>query len=263
MKVYKYMPTYIFNKENQKVDIIKYIFEDNTLWFSNPLRFNDPFELKPHIYKLVNEEKHLVVDAVSSFLNASNQAHNFHYATINPILNNVGILSLSKNKEHLAMWAHYADNHKGIVLEFEADHWFFKDLKLPNDDEVLHHLEKVTYIPKDNRKSIPSDKYFTKETFLSKSKDWEYEEEYRMSVYVALDNEYIDGISMKFPNDLMTGVYLGNKASCETKDYILNLLDIETWKHLKVFQMEIDEVAYKLLPRELNSNATPPSEGLL
>ena len=251
MKVYKYMPTHIYNKDNQKINIMKYIFEDNTLWFSNPLNFNDPFELKPHIEQLVSDEKHMVVDMVSSHFNANKQAHEVHYATAMPLLNNIGILSLSGNKEQLAMWAHYADNHKGLVLEFNKNHWFFKHFKLPSYARILHYLEKVTYIPKNNRKSINSNEYFTNETFLTKSVDWEHEEEYRMSVYVETDDEYIDGISVGFPNDLITSIYLGNKANKETIGYVLSLLESDKWKHLKVFKMGIDTIDYKLIPREI------------
>ena len=253
-KVYKYMPTHIYNKNNEKIDILKYIFEDKTLWFSNPLNFNDPFELKPNIKCLVNDEKHMVVDMVSSYFNANNQAHKIYYDTIKPILNNIGILCLSGDKKHLAMWAHYANNHKGLVLEFEKNHLFFRNLKLPEYTEVLHPLERVIYIPKENRKSINSNEYFSKETFLTKSIDWKYEDEYRMSVYVETNDQYIDGINIKFPNDLLVGVYLGNKVDDKIKDYILKLLDLDEWKHLNIFQMEIDEIAYRLVPKKLSSN---------
>lgn len=246
------MRTHICNKDNEKIDILKYIFEDKTLWFSNPLNFNDSFELKPNIKQLVNDEKHPVVDMVSSHFNAMKQAHKFHYEAVYNILNNIGILSLSGNKDNLAMWAHYADNHKGLVLEFKKNHWFFNDLKLPEYAKVLHQLEKVTYIPKENRKSINSDEYFSKETFLTKSKDWKYEDEYRISVYAETNDQYLDGICVKFPNDLLTGVYLGNRVEDETKDYILKLLNKDEWRHLSIFQMEIDEVAYKLIPKKMS-----------
>lgn len=252
MKVYKYMRTHIDKKDN----LLKYIFEDKTLRFTNPLTFNDPFELKPNIKQLVNDKKHLVVDMFSENLNESGQAHKFHYASINNILNNIGILSLSGNKDNLVMWAHYANSHKGIVLEFERNHWFFNDLRLPKYAEVLNRLEKVTYISRENRKSINSNEYFSKETFLTKSKDWEYEDEYRMSVYVETNDEYFDGININFPNDLLTGVYLGNKIDTGTKDYILNLSNKNEWKHLNIFQMEIDETAYKLLPRQIKKRET-------
>jgi hypothetical protein len=57
MSVYKYMPIYIFNEQNEKINTLKYIFEDNTLRFSSPLSFNDPFELNPYIKNLINEEE--------------------------------------------------------------------------------------------------------------------------------------------------------------------------------------------------------------
>ena len=252
VKVYKYMRTHIKNRNNEEIDILKYIFEDKTLWFANPLTFNDPFELKPNIKQLVNEGNSFLSDVVTPYLNITKQAYKFHYASVHNILNNIGVLSLSGNKDNLAMWAHYANNHQGLVLEFEGNHWFFNDLTLPEYAKVLQPLEKVIYIQRENRKSICSDEYFTKQTFLTKSEDWEYEDEYRMSVYVETEDQYLDGICLKFLNDLLTSIYLGNKIDIETKNYILNLLNEDEWKHLNIFQMEIDEKAYKLTNKQIN-----------
>jgi len=243
------MPTHIYNKNDEKINILKYIFEDKTLWFSNPLNFNDPFELKPHIEKIVNDEKHILLDSFSHHIN---QANEFHYSTVKAILNNIGILSLSENKEHLAMWAHYANNHKGIVIEFDKKHWFFTKMKLPKYATVIHNLRKVNYVLKNGRKSINSNEYFEdKDTYLTKSCDWEYEKEYRMTVYVETNDEYIDGIGIKFPTELIKSVYIGSKAEKETIKYIKNLKLCDEWKHIDIYKMEIDKKNYKLVSKAL------------
>ncbi len=251
MSIYKYMSTQVDNKNNEQINILKYIFEDKVLWFSNPLNFNDPFELKPHIQQLENDEKHPVVDIVQHNMNIRGQANEFHYLTIKPILNNIGILSLSANKQHLAMWAHYANNHKGILVEFDKEHWFFQKMILPQEYSVIHHLEKVYYIDNENRKNINSNEYFNKDTFLTKSKDWDYEKEYRMTIYADTNDEYIDGIYVKFPKDLIKAVYIGNKAEKETIEYINNLKSLDDWKHIKIFKMQFDKKEYKLIPNEI------------
>ncbi|WP_310442478.1 hypothetical protein [Sulfurimonas sp.] len=78
-----------------------------------------------------------------------------------------------------------------------------------------------------------------------------------MSVYVETNDEYIDGISIIFPSDLIDGVYIGNKAEKETINYIMSLQKIEKWKHLKIYQMELDTVNYKLIPKELKNECEP------
>jgi len=252
MSIYKYMPTHIYNKNDEQINIMKYIFEDKVLWFSNPLNFNDPFELKPHIKQLTSNEKHIVVDTIQNYMNTTGQANAFHYLTVKSILNNIGILSLSANKTHLAMWSHYANNHKGIVLEFDKNHWFFQKMILPPEySTVVHHLEEVTYIDNTNRESINSDEYFKKETFLTKGEDWRYEKEHRMTIYVNTDDEYIDGIDVIFPNDLIKAVYIGNKADKKTIKYIKNLKLLDDWKHIKIFKMQLDKREYKLIANEI------------
>ena len=253
MGIYKYMPTHIYNKNDEKINIMKYIFEDKVLWFSNPLNFNDPFELKPHIKKLCNDEKHILVEAFQNHMNISEQANEFHYLTVKDILNNIGVLSLSAIKGHLAMWAHYADNHKGIVIEFDKQHSFFQKMILPPESStVIHHLKEVNYINNINRKSINSIEYSNEETFLTKSKDWEYEDEYRMTIYANTNNEYLDGIDVIFPNDLIKAIHIGNKAEKETIEYIKNLKSLDDWKHLMIFKMELDTKEYKLIPKEIS-----------
>lgn len=37
----------------------------------------------------------------------------------------MGVLSLTKRFDNQLMWAHYADSHKGIVLEFDPSSDFF------------------------------------------------------------------------------------------------------------------------------------------
>lgn len=246
VSIYKYMPTYIFNKEDKQINIMKYIFEDNMLWFSNPSNFNDPFELKPHIKNIVGDE----ADLFSTLINRSGQASEFYYTHIHSGLSNIGVLSLSSTKDNPVMWAHYANNHKGIVIEFDKENWFFNSKKLPEYSDVIHYLEAVKY--KDERKSINSNNYWKdKDTYLVKSKDWQYEKEYRMTICAEVDVKYKDGIGIKFSTELIKSVYIGSKAEQEIIDYLKTMQKQEEWKHLKIYKFEIDKEEYKLNSKEL------------
>jgi hypothetical protein len=174
MSIYKYTPTHI-----PGVDIFKYIFEDKKLFFSNLLKLNDPFELKPHIKKYEVPENDMILNMGANLINLSGQAHKSHYATANHQLKDVGILSLTNREDNLMLWAHYADSHKGIVIEFDEKHPFFTDSNYLHP-YLLYPLDKVFYKP--SRPSINSDKYYDKETFYTKSEDWKYEEEYRITI---------------------------------------------------------------------------------
>ena len=61
-------------------------------------------------------------------------------ATVNLIqeylINNIGIFSLSKVPDNILMWSHYADSHKGIVLEFDSNHAYFNKFKYENSLQI-------------------------------------------------------------------------------------------------------------------------------
>ena len=76
------------------------------------------------------------------------------------------------------MWAHYADNHKGICIEYNlknCDNLFLKTLCLP-----INYVEKS-----DNTLDLSSivihndyeNSLFMLKTAITKSKDWKYEQE--------------------------------------------------------------------------------------
>lgn len=80
------------------------------------------------------------------------------------------VASLSADPTNFLMWSHYADGHKGIVIEVEV----------PDDHE---DLMQVIYTP---FSSVFTDKLQTKEDmrhlFNGKGEEWGYEQEYRIVI---------------------------------------------------------------------------------
>ena len=78
------------------------------------------------------------------------------------------LASLSADPTNFLMWSHYADGHKGVVIEVE----------IPEDHE---DLIRVNYSP---FSSVFTDKLQTKQDmrhlFNGKGEEWEYEQEYRI-----------------------------------------------------------------------------------
>jgi hypothetical protein len=90
--------------------------------------------------------------------------------------NSLGILSLSEIPDNPLMWAHYAANHTGFIIEFDDQHpWF--SAKLAETDE-LRHLRKVSYV--DTAPSSYLTEWKGQDVFCSKLKMWEYEQEWRI-----------------------------------------------------------------------------------
>jgi hypothetical protein len=79
------------------------------------------------------------------------------------------IYCLTPVPDSTLMWSHYADNHKGICLEFALDH------------PVLGSAQEVVYLtsyPKWAPHSFTERE--ARQVLLTKSDDWEYEREYRI-----------------------------------------------------------------------------------
>ncbi len=104
-----------------------------------------------------------------------------------------GVLSFSLVRDDILMWAHYADKHKGLCLEFDgsANYVFFGEAQpvhyrdyvpLPLDEEPVKQMERV---------------------ILTKAKHWKYEQEYRI---VRPGEAYR---FVEYPQELLTGVIFG------------------------------------------------------
>ena len=164
------------------------------------------------------------------------------------------------------MWAHYADLHKGFVLEYDFKDYFTPCLNCKNTCIFRHYelLYPVIYtktrfnakdffssywshvilmnapvnvfIPKDDELAIYK-------TLIHKSKDWEYEKEWRIishcEAYPMLKQRPI-------------AIYLGAQMEDSNKNHLIQIA-----KKLKIkrFIMDIDITSpeYKMTPKECKS----------
>lgn len=161
-----------------------------------------------------------------------------------------GIFCASSNHENYLLWAHYANKHKGVVLEFS-----------PNleKDSVLRLATKVNY--SERRPFVyysHSDYYqkalfkttsdvlntYYKEIFYTKSLEWRYEDEVRVSFpgLLSAGQKYDD---IGYHNDELKGVYFGCKSDVEFNKRLLNLALLRN-PHANLFQMSEDQYQYKL-----------------
>ena len=129
-------------------------------------------------------------------------------------LSKIGILSLSSEATNPVLWAHYADNGRGFVYEFDATHAFFHSRRSPVDE--LYHLREVHYR---NRDAVGRslDDLDGNDILCTKTKVWAYEAEWRIlapleqakkKVTANGDDVYLFGI----PATALKRVILGAKA---------------------------------------------------
>lgn len=191
--LYKYMP---FRKE----------FFDNFYLRCTPRSaLNDPFELSPSSQYMFDH----TTDTLGQLEleEGLNEGFEWNQKMLEIAFTKLGIISFSETRDNLLMWSHYADNHRGIVIEFDPTHIFF------NDDPIASKkLGRVAY-RKERLKSIPYqwDGIFTKSDstriYFEKADEWIYEKEYRLicDLYASNDTlcstEYYDEkLRHKYPN---------------------------------------------------------------
>lgn len=88
------------------------VFSEGYIRLSQPAALNDPFE-GSYCSKSLDELAENFDDAMAHDREFGNISFS-QYVDFRK--NNIGVLSFSENKENLLMWAHYADDHRGLIL---------------------------------------------------------------------------------------------------------------------------------------------------
>lgn len=158
-----------------------------------------------------------------------------------------GLLCLSVAKNHHLMWAHYADSHKGLVIEFDWDGVF--SVMKDRDKLKSNGLHEVRY--SDERPFYRFDQ-INPSVILTKGTVWSYEEEWRV-VFLSKDvpKREVAGQSMlllPIPPTCIKAVYLGNRMTdvhCQEIGLICNQ---EHLRHVDIYQMQMSHHGYSLTP---------------
>jgi hypothetical protein len=138
-----------------------------------------------------------------------------------------GIFCATRTFTNLLMWAHYADKHRGAVLGFRPDLQNDSMLRLMKpvrySEQRAHGIDTVEeYAASLGVPSIQTVRKIVDKLLHTKSKEWAYEQELRLSVADAVT----DGQSAKhflfLPNEIEE-VYLGYRMSQEKKAEISQL----------------------------------------
>ena len=272
--------------------LFKYLHPDRidvllgqSIRFSSPAVFNDPFELKPHLAALASPEHmeaHITrvlpelvreelaklpqevqalipVEALHEILlrqlpeakrNIQGMAEllmpKLQEVMARKFEELIGILCLSESAENLLMWAHYADSHRGFVIEFDERSPFF-DCRVNSEDE-LRHLRKVLYSP--TRPSLTLADVDDFALFMTKGTDWKYEAEWRMIVPLDTASTVIgEGTHavhlFEFPAQAITSVVLGSRMAAQKKGDLRQILaNYPRFSHVRCLEAEIDNEHY-------------------
>ena len=213
------------------------VIQNLSIRFSPPSAFNDPFESLPDTKFLetkewIDEAKTNVVRELSqalSHLSERSREEVFlqRYAERLQIYEQDALTALRelaainrilclskvapKDPGALLLWAHYTENHSGMVFEFDDNHaWVRRHDFKPGE---AHDCASVIYSSKRAGCNWdPTRGWQPAEEFLyTKSEHWIYEQEVRLMRFVG-DKDFVaskvDAL-VRFPADLLRSVTLG------------------------------------------------------
>ncbi len=267
----------------KKFSFLKYVSSERKdilttglIRFTQTKHLNDPFELSPTITHLTSD---VFKEDIKVNFELNNDDYQFsieRYNKKNEIeslfdekTKSKGILSLTTSKTmcqnpaqcfysstdpriNLTMWAHYADCHKGFIIEFYHD--FIKDLD----------IKKVEY--KKERRIVTFEEVEEEEEFIyfEKSVDWSYENEWRGIFPLKNADKIIDDdiYLFKFDKSKVKSITFGCRMSNEDKKKIFDILNSDKdYKNVDFYFSYLCKEEYKLkfytkikLPRGWGNN---------
>jgi Protein of unknown function (DUF2971) len=239
------LPRYIYKYISFNSNLFKTLINGN-LWLASPLSFNDPFDCQ------IEDQTIWTIDKIINFIargekvsakdreimhTLSDEDYDWFGQTFNKsfrkTLNKIGISCFSLDRNNSLMWSHYANGHTGLCLKFDmlADSYLFKDCY-----KVNYSKEYPKILVEENGKANITD------AILTKSKIWEYENEWRV-----IKNE--SGLIPYNPTSIIEIIF-GVKTNSDDKLAIKTLMDSLTNKSIKYFQAYISKEGYEINERE-------------
>lgn len=165
----------------------------------------------------------------------------------NTVQEKIGAFCLTENGIHPLMWAHYADEHRGAVIEFDEQSSCFNRRRSATDE--LGSLRKVRYSKVRPVLNGDSGDNWFQVLALTKAIEWEYEQEVRLLLELsAADSVVRENIHLLHvpPRDVRS-VTLGCRASEELlKQVTILLMGNSLTSHVKIRKAEIDQKSFVL-----------------
>jgi len=224
--IYKYRA--VNPEDHVSIDRLRDTLVRSKLWLSSSEAFNDPFDMSTKVdisrdgkkkremfYKIAkgielkyNDRKRFTREMM---LKPHSEMEEVLQNTFEDSINKIGVFSFAGDPRSILMWSHYADNHRGICIQFES----------ARDPQVVFRaVVPVQYTNEYPRVEYTSNyKESLRKVLLNKHEGWSYEKEERIILYDKA-NTYLS-----FSPDAITSVIFGCKASKDIIDAVSDLLD--------------------------------------
>ena len=236
---------------------------EGTIKFTCPLEFNDPFDCRPYfdtenidhvprirpdLYKKAGTRRGLspaerIQEKGKFVARLRKRVEDGRFAR--EIISRVGVVSLSKNALSIPMWSHYADFHRGFVLEFRIPIMGYEE-DIPLTYERLLPFP-IVYQSERPRIEIGVDMQdeLVRKSILTKSIDWEYEEEERV-----VDHERGPGKHPYRRDEVLCSVIAGMDADSRHYNNLSSIVrELEQCSQLNISLFKANEIKdeYKII----------------
>ncbi|OAQ41966.1 hypothetical protein A5893_02275 [Pedobacter psychrophilus] len=216
-------------------DALDYILKENTLKFSDPVDFNDPFDCSEHLIKIKIDK-----DSERIFFDEACLKHNIPRRYRRKQIKKLGktetytdalkikkrdfrVSCFSEIPDEVLMWSHYADKHKGVCIKFELD--------IMKKDYIIYPVNYISEIQEiDGNANTPYVFYYLVTT---KAARWNYEKEIRA---ITKTGNAIIPFSKESIKEVIFGC---NVKESEIKKSVENIYRMG-YKNIRFSKMELD-----------------------
>jgi len=223
------------------------------LKFNNPSFFNDPFDCDVNLLEfdfsdccsdVLNDIETVKTNLSSAFpledieeiLTKENIQEIYKKGQIDKIEKS-SISCFSLNPSNMTMWSHYADKHKGVCLIFDIG------LDCFLEDESLWDRINMNMVKYDDLKPVnylKSKQDGINNLFFLKSKDWAYEEEWR--IFILESNlKYL-----KFKKAFLKGVLFGANVKDDEISKFQKTIEFSGFNHLSLARLRKENLKLSL-----------------
>lgn len=239
----------------------KLMLGNRNLQFTNASQLNDPFDCHPKLIDYSHVPKH----KLQGWIPEEWWIKKEELDALN-LRNDTWLCSLSKVNDSLLMWSHYCYNHKGVCIGLDLDKVMESVPPMFGTTFLKPLVIEVQYQDIIERPSAyrPTEDMFTYQ-WRTKAKDWSYEQEVRLvmphphSMYAALTPEQAKHHKetwdvreihhyMPLKGECFESIYFGVNTDPTEKEKIVQYARKKLNPQIKLFQMLVDENAFRLLP---------------
>lgn len=248
---YKYLPDMVG---------IKGVVQGGTIKFTHPSAFNDPFDcmpsskfgtfanlkyLNPRLYEAWSAQSGSPAQRLMGMEQSKRMLREKIESgeLLKRLLEQASVLSLSKIPDSILMWSHYANFHRGAVIEFKIpiDNRLI-NLNTAYKDLVALDVDYTGVRPTLEFSGAEADGSETlRQIFLAKSQHWAYEQESRVI-------KRLGGCGIfEYNHGLLHSVIVGAKSDNynEIKEWVATASS-SIGRKVEIFKSEFDRSTYAI-----------------